>query len=172
MAEDHDLTDDEAAVEVAEGPVLLVQALAHHEVLPDVAEGELLLPQLDHNGVRDDPLRKEQQHLAEPSWQQSSPVDADALTGEALHVDHDVGLVQHEQGDLCQVQDALFEAPVQCGARCSNDDLLLQRCALQNFHLDVSAEFPNGPHHLPDLQSQLIGGSQAEALQESRGRSC
>uniref|UniRef100_A0A8C9NYW0 Uncharacterized protein n=1 Tax=Serinus canaria TaxID=9135 RepID=A0A8C9NYW0_SERCA len=107
MAEDHDLTDGETAVEVA-------------EVLPDVAQGELLLTQLDHDGVGDDPLRKEQQHLA-----QSSPVDADALTGEALRVDHDVSLIQHEQGDLCQVQDALFEAPVQGGARCSNDDLLL-----------------------------------------------
>lgn len=31
-------------------------------------------------------------------------------------------------------------------------------------HLDVRAEFPNGSHHLPDLQSQLVGGSQAEAL--------
>lgn len=58
LAEDHDLTDDEAAVEVAEGPVLLVHALAHHEILSDVAEGELLLTQLDHDGVRDDPLRK------------------------------------------------------------------------------------------------------------------
>uniref|UniRef100_A0A8U8B7W9 Uncharacterized protein n=1 Tax=Geospiza parvula TaxID=87175 RepID=A0A8U8B7W9_GEOPR len=114
MAEDHDLTDGEAAIEVA-------------EVLPDVAQGELLLTQLDHDGVGDDPLRKEQQHLA-----QSSPVDADALTGEALRVDHDVSLIQHEQGDLCQVQDALLEAPVQGGAWCSNDDLLLQHCALQN----------------------------------------
>uniref|UniRef100_A0A8C5JGJ3 Uncharacterized protein n=1 Tax=Junco hyemalis TaxID=40217 RepID=A0A8C5JGJ3_JUNHY len=114
LAEDHDLTDGEAAIEVA-------------EVLPDVAQGELLLPQLDHDGVRDDPLSKEQQHLA-----QSSPVDADALTGEALRVDHDVSLIQHKQGDLCQVQDALFEAPVQGGARCSDDDLLLQHCALQN----------------------------------------
>lgn len=59
-------------------------------------------------------------------------MDADALTGEALHVDHDVSLIQHEQADLCQVQDALFEAPVQRGARRSNDDLLLQHCALQN----------------------------------------
>lgn len=31
-------------------------------------------------------------------------------------------------------------------------------------HLDVRAEFPNGSHHLPDLQSQLVGGSQAQAL--------
>lgn len=31
-------------------------------------------------------------------------------------------------------------------------------------HLDVSTELPNGSHHLPDLQSQLVGGSQAEAL--------
>lgn len=210
-------------------------------------------------------------------------MDADALAGEALSVDHDVSLIQHEHGDLCQVQNALFEAPVQRGARCSNDDLLLQHCALQNckgekgiwlppgtelsgalcsplacsdsgcsvmpsrghhdtslqpwgagttpiwekgvcksamvekppqqesgtdttllpvmevwavplrgdpcapspfleqcqwlcqagltsvspdsvVHLDVSAELPNGPHHLPDLQSQLVGGSQAEAL--------
>lgn len=59
-------------------------------------------------------------------------MDADALTGEALRVDHDVGLIQHEQGDLGQVQDALFEAPVQCGAWRSDDDLLLQHCALQN----------------------------------------
>lgn len=59
-------------------------------------------------------------------------MDADALTGEALRVDHNVGLIQHEQGDLGQVQDALFEAPVQCGARRSDDDLLLQHCALQN----------------------------------------
>uniref|UniRef100_A0A8C0Z8G7 Uncharacterized protein n=1 Tax=Cyanistes caeruleus TaxID=156563 RepID=A0A8C0Z8G7_CYACU len=117
MAEDHDLTDGEAAIEVA-------------EVLPDVAQGELLLTQLDHDGVGDDPLGKEQQHLAVlgKSPGQSSPVDADALTGEALRVDHDVGLVQHEQGDLCQVQEVLFEAPVQCGAR-GSDDYLGDPCA-------------------------------------------
>uniref|UniRef100_A0A8C3QJ31 Uncharacterized protein n=1 Tax=Cyanoderma ruficeps TaxID=181631 RepID=A0A8C3QJ31_9PASS len=120
MAEDHDLTDGEAAIEVA-------------EVLPDVAQGELLLTQLDHDGVGDDPLRKGPHGFLvgkagnqDSSSQQSSPVDADALTGEALRVDHDVGLVQHEQGDLRQVQDVLLEAPVQCGAWCPDDDLLLQ----------------------------------------------
>uniref|UniRef100_A0A8C3QJ00 Uncharacterized protein n=1 Tax=Cyanoderma ruficeps TaxID=181631 RepID=A0A8C3QJ00_9PASS len=138
MAEDHDLTDGEAAIEVA-------------EVLPDVAQGELLLTQLDHDGVGDDPLRKGPHGFLvgkagnqDSSSQQSSPVDADALTGEALRVDHDVGLVQHEQGDLRQVQDVLLEAPVQCGAWCPDDDLLLQHCSLQNCKGAEGIWLPSG----------------------------
>uniref|UniRef100_A0A8C0AWI1 Uncharacterized protein n=1 Tax=Buteo japonicus TaxID=224669 RepID=A0A8C0AWI1_9AVES len=127
MAEDHSLADGDAAVDVAEGSVLLLPAPAHEEVLPD----------LYHDGVGND-LRgerphsfleggREQQHLAE-----HSPLNANALTGEALSVDHDVGLIQHEHVDLLQVHDSPFETPVQHCPRGPDDDLLLQRGALQN----------------------------------------
>uniref|UniRef100_A0A8C8BG31 Uncharacterized protein n=1 Tax=Otus sunia TaxID=257818 RepID=A0A8C8BG31_9STRI len=130
MAEDHGLADGDAAVDVAEGSVLLLPAPAHEEVLPDVAEGELVLAQLYHDGVGDYP--HEQQHLAALGPQESSPLNAHALAGEALSVDHDVGFIQHEQLDLLHVYESVFEAPVQHRPRRPDDDLLLQPGALEN----------------------------------------
>lgn len=60
------------------------------------------------------------------------PLDADALAGEALRVDHDVRFVQHEHGDLLDVDGSPFETPVQHGPRRPDDDLLLQRAALRD----------------------------------------
>uniref|UniRef100_A0A8C3JNB1 Uncharacterized protein n=1 Tax=Calidris pygmaea TaxID=425635 RepID=A0A8C3JNB1_9CHAR len=161
MAEDHGLADGDAAVDVAEGPVLLLPAAADEEVLPDVAEGELFLPQLYHDGVGDYLHSKgphgflegggEQQHLAE-----CSPLDANALAGEALCVDHDVGFIQHEHGDLLHVDGSPFETPVQRGPRRPDDDLLLPDAALRNY-FPRTFRFPRIALDRPRPQ---VGGSQ------------
>uniref|UniRef100_A0A8C7EFK6 Uncharacterized protein n=1 Tax=Nothoprocta perdicaria TaxID=30464 RepID=A0A8C7EFK6_NOTPE len=129
MAEDDGLADGDAAVDVAEGAVLVPAALAHEVVLADGAERELLLPQLDDDGVGHE-LRGELPHgrLEGGREEQQLAVGAQrpAGTHEALRVDHDVGLVQHEDADGAGVEEAPLEAPVEHGARRADDDLLLQ----------------------------------------------
>uniref|UniRef100_A0A8B9LX95 Uncharacterized protein n=1 Tax=Accipiter nisus TaxID=211598 RepID=A0A8B9LX95_9AVES len=120
MAEDHSLADGDAAIDVAEGSVLLLPAPAHEEVLPDVAQGELFFTQLYHDGVGND-LRGKR-----------PPGTEKKDSSEALSVDHDVGLIQHEHVDLLQVHDSPFETPVQHCPRGPDDDLLLQRGALSS----------------------------------------
>uniref|UniRef100_A0A8C4XS49 Uncharacterized protein n=1 Tax=Falco tinnunculus TaxID=100819 RepID=A0A8C4XS49_FALTI len=138
MAEDHSLADGDAAVDVAEGSVLLLPAPAHEEVLPDVAQGELLLAQLYHDGVGDD-LHGECPHgipeggKRDTTRQGCSPLNTNALTGEALRVDHDVSFIQHERADLLHVYDLLLETPIQHRPRCPDDNLLLHHGALPNF---------------------------------------
>uniref|UniRef100_A0A8C6JQS2 Uncharacterized protein n=1 Tax=Melopsittacus undulatus TaxID=13146 RepID=A0A8C6JQS2_MELUD len=133
MAEDHGLSDGDAAIDVAESFVLLLPAPAHEEVLPDVAEGELVLPQHYHDGVGDDSLSelphgcleggREQQHLAALG---ESPGEKEKELS-ALRVDHDVGFIQHEEGDLLQVHNLLLETPIQHRSWRPDDDLLLYR---------------------------------------------
>uniref|UniRef100_A0A8C4JNP5 Uncharacterized protein n=1 Tax=Dromaius novaehollandiae TaxID=8790 RepID=A0A8C4JNP5_DRONO len=172
MAEDDGLADGDAAVDVAQGPVLGHAVLAHQVVLPHGAEGQLLLAQLDDDGGADElrgerPHRRleggrEEQHLAAlGSLADRSPLDANALAGEALLVDHDVGLVQHEHSDVLRVEHVALEAPVQHRAGRPDDDLLL---GAEQRDADVDAEPPHLLHHAPDLQGQLEGGGQAEAL--------
>uniref|UniRef100_A0A663LTD1 Uncharacterized protein n=1 Tax=Athene cunicularia TaxID=194338 RepID=A0A663LTD1_ATHCN len=134
MAEDHSLADGDAAIDIAEGSVLLFPVPAHEVVLPDVAQGELVLAQLYHDGVGDYLHGKCPHHLAAPdgSPQESLPLNTHALTAEALSVHHDVGFIQHKQLDLLHVYESAFEAPVQHRPRSPDDDLLLQPGALQN----------------------------------------
>lgn len=58
-----------------------------------------------------------------------SPLNADTLGGESLRVNHDVSLVQHKHADPPHVEQSPLEAPVQHGARCADDNLLLQHSA-------------------------------------------
>lgn len=58
-----------------------------------------------------------------------SPLDADTLGGESLRVNHDISLVQHKHADPPHVEQSPLEAPVQHGARCADDNLLLQHGA-------------------------------------------
>uniref|UniRef100_A0A8D0FS82 Uncharacterized protein n=1 Tax=Strix occidentalis caurina TaxID=311401 RepID=A0A8D0FS82_STROC len=127
MAEDHCLADGDAAVDVAEGSVLLLPAPAHEEVLLDVAQGELVLIHLVRRPIPSKPSKKgEKTGKQDASPQESSPLNAYALRGEALSVNHDVGFIQHEQLDLLHVYESVFEAPVQHRPRRPDDDLLLQ----------------------------------------------
>uniref|UniRef100_A0A8C0II80 Uncharacterized protein n=1 Tax=Bubo bubo TaxID=30461 RepID=A0A8C0II80_BUBBB len=137
MAEDHSLADGDAAVDVAEGSVLLLPAPAHEEVLPDVVQKPILTTAspFDITGMQIHLVRRlipskpskkgEKPGKQDASPQESSPLNAHALTGEALSVDHDVGFIQHEQLDLLHVYESAFEAPVQHRPRRPDDDLLL-----------------------------------------------
>uniref|UniRef100_A0A803YK93 Uncharacterized protein n=1 Tax=Meleagris gallopavo TaxID=9103 RepID=A0A803YK93_MELGA len=137
LAEDHGLANGDAAIEVAEGLILLLPVPADKIVLPNVGQSELLLSQLDDDGPGDNLHGKfpeiflegggEKQHLAVLGENfHDSPLDADALGGESLRVNHDVSLIQHKHADPPHVEQSPLEAPVQHGAWCANDNLLLQ----------------------------------------------
>jgi len=53
LAEDHGLANGDAAIEVAEGLILLLPVPADKVVLPNVGQSELLLSQLDDDGPGD-----------------------------------------------------------------------------------------------------------------------
>lgn len=53
-------------------------------------------------------------------------MDTDALVPMTLRRDHHIRLVQHKHGDLLRVDVPVFGAPVEDGAWCSDDNLLLQ----------------------------------------------
>uniref|UniRef100_A0A8C2SQ21 Uncharacterized protein n=1 Tax=Coturnix japonica TaxID=93934 RepID=A0A8C2SQ21_COTJA len=161
LAEDHGLANGDAAIKVAEGLILLFPVPADKIVLPNVDNLQGKLPESFLEGGR------EKQHLA--AYFHDSPLDADALGGESLRVNHDVSLVQHKHADPPHVEQSSLEAPVQHGAWCADDNLLLQvgltSIALHSIgDLDVIAEPPHLLSHMANLQGQLTGGSQTKAL--------
>uniref|UniRef100_A0A8B9DPY8 Uncharacterized protein n=1 Tax=Anser cygnoides TaxID=8845 RepID=A0A8B9DPY8_ANSCY len=149
MAEYHSLANGDAAVDVAQGLVLLLSVPAHKVVLPDVAQGELFLTELYYDGVGDNFPRAEEGLV------------------KALMVDHYVRFIQHKQADSLHIHHSPFETPVQHRPRSPDDNLLLQHGACVR-NPDVGTKLPHLLDHMSNLQGQLVGWSQAEALREVR----
>uniref|UniRef100_A0A667XGT5 Uncharacterized protein n=1 Tax=Myripristis murdjan TaxID=586833 RepID=A0A667XGT5_9TELE len=160
MAEDHGLGDGDGSVDVAEGVELLLLAVAQHVVLFDRIQRLLLSLQLDDVGVRHDALGK--QHLAvfrqHPAWHRGKDSKLGSLN-------HDVRLIQHKHLDLLGINKLELGAPVQHGAWCANDNLLLQLHApsLTLVASDGVNQFDfwivlsHLLDHLASLKRQLIG---------------
>uniref|UniRef100_A0A8B9T510 Uncharacterized protein n=1 Tax=Anas platyrhynchos TaxID=8839 RepID=A0A8B9T510_ANAPL len=173
MAVPEGLPNGDAAIDVAQGLVLLLSVPAHKVVLPDIVQGQLFLTELYYDGVGDNLHCKiphcflegcgEKQHLAAPSQHWYSPLNANALVREALMVNHYVSFIQHKQADSLHIHHSPFETPVQHCSRSPDDNLLLPQGACVR-NPDVGTKLPHLLDHMSDLQGQLVGWSQAEAL--------
>lgn len=63
LAEDDSLANSDAAVDIAQGFVLIFLILTHKIVLPDIVEGQLLSAKLDNVWIRDDVLCEQKNRL-------------------------------------------------------------------------------------------------------------
>uniref|UniRef100_A0A8C3DHB9 Uncharacterized protein n=1 Tax=Corvus moneduloides TaxID=1196302 RepID=A0A8C3DHB9_CORMO len=127
VAEDHGLGDGDGAVDVTEGPELLISVIAQNVILLDGVQGLLLALQFDNVWVRNNFLSKLPHRILKtpPSlWHRSVPLDADALVLVALGRDHHIRLIQHKHLDLLGIDEFQFGTPVQHGAGCADYDLL------------------------------------------------
>uniref|UniRef100_A0A3B3ZTA6 Uncharacterized protein n=1 Tax=Periophthalmus magnuspinnatus TaxID=409849 RepID=A0A3B3ZTA6_9GOBI len=154
MAKDHGLCNGEAGIQVTQGGELVLLLGANHIELFDCIQRLLLALQSDDVGFRDHALCK-------------PPYRAYALVLVALCGDHHVSLVQHKHRNLHWVDHSVFGAPIEQHsirkvAKYIFLDASFQLNMIINF--DLRIKLPHLLNHLTDLKSQLICGSEAQAL--------
>ena len=174
------LPDGDDAVDVGDTHIFLLRRLALHPVLLDVVEALLLAAEPDDDRVGDDVLGKvhdvrvvgggEEHHLA---LGRQLLVDADALVLVPLRGNHHVCLVQDEDPDLLDIEEAELERPVQDLPRRPDDDVVVDLAPPGDLlsldrvpQRDFGRELRHLGSHLAGLQCELVCRGQAEDLED------